>query len=83
VAYYRLYTLSAPEGRFVGFDEIEAADDAEALLSAERFLEDRALELWCGTRKVRTLLPVKEAASPAAPHKEPSSAPAGRHGADS
>jgi len=53
VAYYRLYVLSAPEGRFVGFEEIEAADDAEAVTRAEAFVGERPLELWCGTRKVR------------------------------
>ena len=54
VAYYRLYVLSAPEGRFVGFEEIEAADDAEAIGRAETFMGDRPLELWCGTRRVRS-----------------------------
>ena len=50
--YYRLYMLSAPEGRFVGFEEIEAADDVAAKRRAEEFAGERALELWCGPRKV-------------------------------
>lgn len=54
MGYYRLYLLSAPEGRFVGFEEIEAADDVEAVRRAESFIGDRPLELWCGTRKIRT-----------------------------
>ena len=54
MVYYRLYLLSAPEGRFVGFEEIEAADDAEAVRRAETFMGDRPLELWSGTRKVRS-----------------------------
>ena len=54
MAYYRLYVLSAPEGRFVGFEEIEAADDSEAVDRAEDFVGARPLELWCGTRKVRS-----------------------------
>jgi hypothetical protein len=55
VGYYRLYVLSTPEGRFVGFEEIEAADDVEAVRRAESFIGDRPLELWCGTRKVRSI----------------------------
>lgn len=54
MGYYRLYVLSAPEGRFVGFEEIEAADDVEAVRSAEAFIGARPLELWCGTRKIRS-----------------------------
>lgn len=50
--YYRLYMLSAPEGRFIGFEEIEAADDVEAKRRAEQFAGERPLELWCGQRKV-------------------------------
>jgi hypothetical protein len=52
VSYYRLYVLSAPEGRFVGFEEIEAEDDAAAIRRAEEFVGERPLELWCGSRKV-------------------------------
>jgi hypothetical protein len=62
VGYYRLYMLSAPNGRFVGFEEIEAPDDGEALRRAETFAGDRPLELWCGARKVRSI----PAANPAA-----------------
>ncbi len=57
MSYYRLYIMSAPEGRFVGFEEIEAADDVEAKRRAEDFAGERPLELWCGTRKV-TSIPV-------------------------
>jgi hypothetical protein len=49
--YYRLYVLSAA-GHFVGFEEIEAADDGEAKRRAESFAGERPLELWCGPRKV-------------------------------
>jgi hypothetical protein len=55
VNYYRLYMLSAPEGRFVGFEEIEADDDAEAKRRAEQFSGERPLELWCGPRKVLSI----------------------------
>jgi len=47
--------LSAPEGRFIGFEEIEADDDVQAVRRAEAFAGDRPLELWCGARKVRSI----------------------------
>lgn len=50
--YYRLYLLSAPDGHFVGFEEIEAVDDVEAKRRAQGFAGERPLELWCGRRKV-------------------------------
>jgi len=62
VAYYRLYLLSHPEGRFVGFEEIEASDDVEAVRIAERHVGRQPLELWCGKRKVKSF-PPKEAAA--------------------
>jgi hypothetical protein len=46
--------LDGPNGRFVGFEEIEAADDAEAVRIAGELPGHRARELWCGKRKVRT-----------------------------
>lgn len=55
MAYYRLYRLAEPGGKFVGFEEIEAADDVEALHRAEEYLGAQALELWCGKRKVKAL----------------------------
>lgn len=54
MAYYRLYLLGNPDGRFVGFEEIEAADDVEAIRQAERHLGPQPLELWCGKRKVKS-----------------------------
>ncbi|MDQ8754902.1 hypothetical protein RCO27_01555 [Sphingosinicella sp. LHD-64] len=54
VAYYRLYILSGPDGRFVGFEEIEAADDLEAVRAAEPRAGPHPLELWCGKRKVKS-----------------------------
>ena len=53
LAYYRLYLMSSPDGRFIGFEEIEAEDDVEAVRLAERHLGPQPLELWCGKRKVR------------------------------
>jgi len=54
MAYYRLYLLDGPKGRFVGFEEIEAADDDEAVRHAEALPGSQARELWCGKRKVRS-----------------------------
>lgn len=52
MVYYRLYRLAEPGGRFVGFEEIEAVDDAEAVRLADGYAGAQALELWCGKRKV-------------------------------
>ena len=57
VGYYRLYLLAEPGGKFVGFEEIEAEDDVEAVRVAEGHIGPKALELWCGKRKVRTFAP--------------------------
>jgi hypothetical protein len=54
VAYYRLYLLSNPDGRFVGFEEIEAPDDVEAVRLAADHAGQQPLELWCGKRKVKS-----------------------------
>ena len=60
VAYYRLYVLSGPQGRFIGFEEFEANDDVEAVHRSHGFLGPHPLELWCGKRKVRAF-PAPEA----------------------
>ena len=54
VAYYRLYMIGGVEGRFIGFEEIEALDDVEAARLAETHLGKHPMELWCGKRKVRS-----------------------------
>lgn len=53
MAYYRLYLLSNPDGRFVGFEEIEATDDLDAIRVADKHVGPQPLELWCGKRKVK------------------------------
>ncbi len=53
MAYYRLYMLGSENGRFIGFEEIEACDDVEAVHLAERYAGPKPLELWCGKRKVK------------------------------
>ena len=62
LAYYRLYILSGSEGRFVGFEEIEAADDVEAARQAEAYAGAQPLELWCGKRKVKSFAAVRDLA---------------------
>lgn len=54
MAYYRLYLLSSPGGRFVGFEEIDARDDVEAIRIAGSRAGRHPLELWCGERKVKS-----------------------------
>lgn len=55
MSYYRLYFGgTGADGRFTGVEELDAKDDVEALRLAERFAGDRSMELWCGTRKVRS-----------------------------
>ena len=54
LVYYRLYRLSSPGGRFVGFEEIEADDDVSAVHAALAFCGPYPLELWCGKRKVKS-----------------------------
>ncbi len=53
MVYYRLYKMQNAGGRFLGFEEIEAPDDADAVQQAEAFVGSRPMELWCGKRKVR------------------------------
>lgn len=55
MAYYRLYMLGSPSGRFVGFKEFDEADDAAAIAVAEMNATTQALELWCGPRKVHAI----------------------------
>ncbi len=54
MAYYRLYMLGRSDGRFVGFEEIDAADDVEAARIAQQHRGRQPLELWRGKRKVKS-----------------------------
>ncbi|MDP9414958.1 MAG: hypothetical protein M3Q08_12935 [Pseudomonadota bacterium] len=53
MSYYRLYVMNRSSGHIESFDEIEAADDAEAVRLAARQAGTQPLELWCRNRKVR------------------------------
>lgn len=55
MAYYRLYLLSAPGGRFLDYREIEAPDDEAALAEAGTYCTEHPVELWCGSRRVAAL----------------------------
>jgi hypothetical protein len=57
MVYYRLYLVDAASGRFVGFEEIDAPDDVEAVHMAENYVGSQGLELWCGKRKVKSFQP--------------------------
>ncbi len=54
MGYYRLYMLNPANGRFIGFEEIEAPDDVEAVHTAAQHSGSQPLELWCGKRKVKS-----------------------------
>ena len=54
MVYYRLYLLNPANGRFVGFEEIEAPDDVAAVHMASNYVGSQSLELWCGKRKVKS-----------------------------
>ena len=60
MGYYRLYLIE--NGRFVGFEEIDAMDDGQAIQSAEQRNGTHAVELWCGKRMVASLPVHREAA---------------------
>ena len=62
MVYYRLYLLNPANGRFVGFEEIEAPDDVEAVHMARSFGGNQPLELWCGKRKVKSFPAVRATA---------------------
>jgi hypothetical protein len=51
--YYRLYFMDRFSGHIDHFREFEAADDDAALAIAERWREDRSMELWNLERKLR------------------------------
>lgn len=59
MANYRLYHIKG--AHFSGFDEIEAANDAQAIAQAERLGGDGSAELWCGGHKIRRLSPRRDA----------------------
>lgn len=51
--YYRLYFMDRFSGHIDHFREFEAEDDDSALEIAERWREDRPMELWNRQRKLK------------------------------
>jgi hypothetical protein len=53
MAYYRLYHIKG--AHFSGFEEIDAADDAQAIDVAEQLSGTGSAELWCGGHKIKRI----------------------------
>lgn len=53
MANYRLYHIKG--AHFSGFDEIEAANDAQAIEKAEGLAGNGTSELWCSGHKIKRL----------------------------
>jgi hypothetical protein len=56
MADYRAYTVGL-DGRFIGFEPLVCADDAEAIERAKLLVGDPSIELWSGPRFVIRLEP--------------------------
>ncbi len=57
MAYYRLYVRNgSADGRIIAFEEIDAADDHEAMRLATRH-QGKFLELWQQARRVASFEP--------------------------
>ena len=48
---YRAYTVGC-DGRFIGFQPLVCADDAEAVEKAKHIVDGHDMELWSGCRLV-------------------------------
>ncbi|HEX8401298.1 MAG TPA: hypothetical protein VF628_06295 [Allosphingosinicella sp.] len=57
MSYYRLLFMKAIGGPVMGFEEIAARDDVEAVRIASRKVGDQPVELWCNKRKVKQFTP--------------------------
>lgn len=51
MTHYRLYCIGS-DGRFFRCEEIEAADDADAMRHSHVLRGAHSAELWCGARMV-------------------------------
>ncbi len=56
MADYRAYTVGL-DGRFIGFEPLVCADDAEAIEKVKLLVGDWSIELWNGSRFVIRLEP--------------------------
>ena len=55
---YRLYKLHPDSGHIVAAEDLEAADDHEALHAIRSLGHDVPVELWSGRRKIGHVAPV-------------------------
>lgn len=53
MSYYRLYFMDRFSGHIDHFREFQAEHDDDALAIAERWREDRPMELWNRERKLK------------------------------
>ena len=51
---YRIYTLG-DDGHFIKVDEVDASDDASAIIRAKQMQNGLPLEIWDGCRIVKKL----------------------------
>jgi hypothetical protein len=51
MAEYRVYIVGDDE-HFIGLEEMVCCDDGEAVVKAERLLDDHDIEVWSGDRFV-------------------------------
>ena len=56
MADYRAYTVGL-DGRFIGYEPLVCADDAEAIEKLKQLVDGHAMELWSGERLVTKLEP--------------------------
>lgn len=61
MAYYRLYHIRG--AHFSGSEEIEAADDAQAIDAAERLADAGHAELWLEGHKIKRIVTKPAAAA--------------------
>jgi hypothetical protein len=57
VASYHLYYLR--DNRLIGAENIEAADDTQAVHIAKRRGDGQAVEIWNGHRRIRIVAPAR------------------------
>ena len=61
MAHYRFYCIGG-DGRFFRSEEIQAADDADAIRQSRVLRGAHAAELWCGDRMVTSFRSAASAA---------------------
>ena len=62
MVYYRLYETGRGNCARIGIDEIAAQDDLDAVRRAAVLAGRVPMELWCGSRKVKSFPALEQAA---------------------